>query len=105
MFVLLELYDQTGRLAVITGGNRGIGLRILEKFLDCNMTVVMGESKIITFEWFLLMVSTEKFRHSYFWIKNSFLLCKISEFREMEQFNYCYLFISSKLINKIPPFV
>ncbi|KAI8123964.1 hypothetical protein FF38_08717 [Lucilia cuprina] len=38
----VELYKQPGCVAVITGGNRGIGLRIVEKLLACDMTVVMG---------------------------------------------------------------
>uniref|UniRef100_T1GMV6 Short-chain dehydrogenase n=1 Tax=Megaselia scalaris TaxID=36166 RepID=T1GMV6_MEGSC len=38
----LVLYKQPGRIAVITGGNRGIGLRIIEKLLGCEMTVIMG---------------------------------------------------------------
>lgn len=29
-------------MAVITGGNRGIGLHIVEKLLKCEMIVVMG---------------------------------------------------------------
>lgn len=28
---------------MITGGNRGIGLRIIQKLLECEMTVVMGK--------------------------------------------------------------
>lgn len=37
-----DLYDQKGRLAIITGGNRGIGLHVVEKLLSCQITVVMG---------------------------------------------------------------
>lgn len=30
------------KIAVITGGNRGIGLHVVEKLLKCDMKVVMG---------------------------------------------------------------
>lgn len=43
-FALPELYKQPDRVAVITGGGRGIGLKIVEKLLECEMTVVMGKS-------------------------------------------------------------
>ncbi|XP_055919607.1 retinol dehydrogenase 12 [Eupeodes corollae] len=38
----VALYPQNDKVAVITGGNRGIGLKIIEKLLACEMTVVMG---------------------------------------------------------------
>uniref|UniRef100_A0A1A9WIU1 Uncharacterized protein n=1 Tax=Glossina brevipalpis TaxID=37001 RepID=A0A1A9WIU1_9MUSC len=38
----VELYTQPDRIAVITGGNRGIGLRIIQKLLNCDMTVIIG---------------------------------------------------------------
>lgn len=37
-----DLYDQKGRVAIITGGNRGIGLHVVEKLLACQITVIMG---------------------------------------------------------------
>ncbi|XP_055703436.1 dehydrogenase/reductase SDR family member on chromosome X [Phlebotomus papatasi] len=39
---VVELFKQPGRVVVMTGGNRGIGLKIVEKLLDCDMTVVLG---------------------------------------------------------------
>lgn len=30
------------KIAVITGGNRGIGLHVVEKLLKCDMKVIMG---------------------------------------------------------------
>jgi len=38
----VELFSKEGKVAVITGGNRGIGLRVVEKLLKCDMSVVMG---------------------------------------------------------------
>lgn len=43
LFIITALYNQPEKIAVITGGNRGIGLRIIEKLLECEMTVIMGE--------------------------------------------------------------
>lgn len=39
----LELFAQPGRVAVITGGNRGIGADVVEKLLQCEINVIMGE--------------------------------------------------------------
>ncbi|CRK94471.1 CLUMA_CG007977, isoform A [Clunio marinus] len=36
------LYPKPNKVAVITGGNRGLGLAVIQKFLECDMTVVMG---------------------------------------------------------------
>lgn len=38
-----ELFPQRGRVAVITGGNRGIGADVVEKLLECEINVIMGE--------------------------------------------------------------
>lgn len=38
-----ELINQPGRIAVITGGNRGIGLSVVTSLLRCEYTVIMGE--------------------------------------------------------------
>lgn len=37
-----ELRKHPGKLAIITGGNRGIGLSVVKKLLQCDITVVMG---------------------------------------------------------------
>lgn len=37
-----DLFPQPHKVAVITGGNRGIGLAVLKKLLECQMTVMMG---------------------------------------------------------------
>lgn len=37
-----DLFKQPGRVAVITGGNRGIGADVVEKLLNCDISVVMG---------------------------------------------------------------
>ena len=42
-FIYIEaLYTQASSVAVLTGGNRGLGLQILKKLLRCEMTVILG---------------------------------------------------------------
>lgn len=43
LFKITALYSQSGRVAVITGGNRGLGLYIVDKLLKCDFVVIMGE--------------------------------------------------------------
>ncbi|CRK88704.1 CLUMA_CG002366, isoform B [Clunio marinus] len=38
----VELVKRPNKIAVMTGGNRGIGLCVLEKLLKCDMTVMLG---------------------------------------------------------------
>lgn len=38
-----DLFKQPGRIAVITGGNRGIGADVVEKLLQCEINVIMGK--------------------------------------------------------------
>lgn len=38
----LVTYKRNSTVAVLTGGNRGIGLKVLEKLLECEMTVILG---------------------------------------------------------------
>lgn len=45
---LLELFPQPGRVAVITGGNRGIGADVVEKLLQCEINVIMGEFRSLS---------------------------------------------------------
>lgn len=40
--MLSALFPQPNKIAVMTGGNRGIGLDVLKKLLQCEMTVVCG---------------------------------------------------------------
>lgn len=40
-----ELIQLPNKVAVITGGNRGIGIHVVEKLLKCGMTVAMGENE------------------------------------------------------------
>lgn len=41
--IFVALYKQDSSLAVLTGGNRGLGLRVLKKLLECEMTVILGK--------------------------------------------------------------
>ncbi|XP_053684486.1 dehydrogenase/reductase SDR family member on chromosome X [Sabethes cyaneus] len=38
----VELYKQPGKIALVTGGNRGIGLRIVQKLVECDIEVILG---------------------------------------------------------------
>lgn len=42
--LILELIKLPNKVAVITGGNRGIGVYVVEKLLKCEMTVIMGKN-------------------------------------------------------------
>lgn len=56
---ILELIQLPNQVAVITGGNRGIGLFVVQKLLRCGMTVVMGEIGRFCF-FFLFAIAWEK---------------------------------------------
>ncbi|XP_063709711.1 dehydrogenase/reductase SDR family member on chromosome X [Culicoides brevitarsis] len=38
----IALYSQPDKVAIITGGNRGLGLYVVKKLVDCDMTVIVG---------------------------------------------------------------
>lgn len=42
----VSLYSQSSSVAVLTGGNRGLGLDVLKKLLQCEMTVILGVRNI-----------------------------------------------------------
>jgi NAD(P)-dependent dehydrogenase (short-subunit alcohol dehydrogenase family) len=42
LFSLPELVQKPNKVAIMTGGNRGIGLHVLEKLLKCEMKVMLG---------------------------------------------------------------
>lgn len=42
-FSFPELYKQPGKIALLTGGNRGIGLRIVKKLVECDIEVILGK--------------------------------------------------------------
>lgn len=37
-----ELVKKPGKVAIITGGNRGIGVHVVDKLIKCDMIVLMG---------------------------------------------------------------
>lgn len=37
-----EIINKTGKVAIITGGARGIGLEVVKKLVQCGMHVVIG---------------------------------------------------------------
>ncbi|KAL7017750.1 hypothetical protein ACKWTF_010506 [Chironomus riparius] len=42
----VSLYSQSSSVAVLTGGSRGLGLGVLKKLLQCEMTVILGVRNI-----------------------------------------------------------
>lgn len=44
----IDLISKEGKVAVITGGNRGIGLRVVEKLAKCDMSIIMGKFLIFS---------------------------------------------------------
>lgn len=48
--VVLEIVNKRGKVAVITGGARGIGLEIVKKLVQCEMRIVIGTYNIINIE-------------------------------------------------------
>lgn len=53
LIYIKALYSQSSSVAVLTGGNRGLGLDVLKKLLQCEMTVILG----ILFTWMSCTVS------------------------------------------------
>lgn len=41
-FVFSEIVNKRGKVAVITGGARGIGLDVVKKLVQCEMHVIIG---------------------------------------------------------------
>jgi NAD(P)-dependent dehydrogenase (short-subunit alcohol dehydrogenase family) len=41
-FLFADLVKKPNKVAVMTGGNRGIGLYVIDKLLKCEMTVLLG---------------------------------------------------------------
>jgi len=44
--VLLDLNLTPGQVIVMTGGNGGIGINVVEKFLKNEANIILGESKL-----------------------------------------------------------
>lgn len=42
LFFYLEIVNKRGKIAVVTGGARGIGLEVVKKLVLCEMHVVIG---------------------------------------------------------------
>jgi len=40
--MVAEIVNKQGKVAVITGGARGIGLEVVKKLVQCNMRIIIG---------------------------------------------------------------
>jgi len=43
----INLYSLSGKVAVVTGGGRGLGMYVVKKLLDCDMTVIVGVRDVV----------------------------------------------------------
>ncbi|KAJ8936786.1 hypothetical protein NQ318_009002 [Aromia moschata] len=43
------LSPQPGKVAVITGGTRGIGLEVIRMLLNCDITVILGKHRLYAY--------------------------------------------------------
>lgn len=41
--LFLDIVNQRGKVAVITGGARGIGLEVVKKLVQCEMRIIIGK--------------------------------------------------------------